>query len=51
LPIYIARKDTKPEFDIKDYPIIFFENNRELKDRLTARLRSLADAVAKGRPK
>jgi hypothetical protein len=41
-PIYIARHDTKPEFDIKDYPIIFFRNMRELRTGLVARLKALS---------
>jgi hypothetical protein len=27
-PIYIAREGTAPEFDLKDYPVIFFRNLR-----------------------
>jgi hypothetical protein len=42
LPIYIARNETKLEFDLKDYPVIFFGSYRELKDKLEARLRGLA---------
>ncbi|MDZ7770184.1 MAG: hypothetical protein U5K38_14430 [Woeseiaceae bacterium] len=41
-PIYIARSGTQLEFDLKDYPIIFFRNMKELKDRLESRLRGLA---------
>jgi hypothetical protein len=41
LPIYIARKGTNLQFDVKDYPVIFFESMRELRDGLTARLQSL----------
>lgn len=37
-PIYIARKGTVVEFDIKDYPVIFFKNIRELKTSLKNRL-------------
>lgn len=43
-PIYIARKGTSLEFDLKDYPVIFFENMRTLKDRLEKRLRGLAES-------
>jgi hypothetical protein len=43
-PIYIARDGTKLEFDLKDYPIIFFRNMKELKDGLERRLRGLAEA-------
>ena len=42
-PIYIARDGTELEFDLKDYPIIFFKNLRELKISLEYRLRSLAE--------
>lgn len=41
-PIYVARSGTALEFDLKDYPVIFFQNMKELKDRLEARLRGLA---------
>lgn len=46
VPIYIARMGTPLEFDLKDYPVIFFENYRELKSRLEARLRALASKHA-----
>lgn len=42
-PIYIAQSGTKLEFDLKDYPIIFFRNMKELKDGLERRLRGLAE--------
>lgn len=42
VPIYIARKGTKLEFDIKDYPVIFFETYRELEENLKGRLNSIA---------
>lgn len=45
LPIYIARQGTQIEFDLKDYPVIFFESYRELKSGLEARLRGLADST------
>lgn len=45
-PIYIARHGTELEFDLKDYPIIFFRNMKELKDGLERRLRGLAEARA-----
>lgn len=41
-PIYIARQGTKLEFDLKDYPLIFFSSLRQLKDELEKRLRGLA---------
>lgn len=37
-PIYIARKGTKLEFDLKDYPVIFFGGIKQLKDELVKRL-------------
>lgn len=43
LPIYIARQGTHLEFDLKDYPIIFFDSYRDLKSGLEARLRGLAE--------
>jgi len=43
-PIYIAREGTKLEFDLKDYPVIFFRGMKELKDRLEQRLRGLAES-------
>jgi len=42
-PIYIAREGTKPEFDVQDYPVIFFKNIAELKKRLNDRLKALKD--------
>lgn len=41
-PIYIARDGTKLEFDLKDYPIIFFRGMRDLKEKLSQRLQALA---------
>ena len=43
IPIYIAKQGTKLEFDIKDYPVIFFKNMKQLKDSLEKRLRRLAE--------
>lgn len=40
-PIYIAREGTKLEFDLKDYPIIFFKSMKGLKDALEQRLHAL----------
>jgi nucleoside 2-deoxyribosyltransferase len=45
-PIYIAREGTRLEFDLKDYPVIFFKSMKELKDLLERRLRGLAEARA-----
>ncbi len=41
-PVYIAKEGTMPEFDIKDYPIIFFRNMRELKSKLMVCLKALS---------
>lgn len=42
IPIYIAKKATNLEFDLKDYPIIFFSNMRELRIGLEGRFRGLS---------
>jgi hypothetical protein len=44
-PIFIAREETKLEFDLKDYPVIFFRNMKTLKDALETRLRGLRKAA------
>ena len=41
--IFVAEKGTDVEFDLRDYPIIFFDSQRQLKERLEERLRALAD--------
>ena len=41
-PIYIAREETQLEFDLRDYPVIFFSSLKQLKDDLEKRLRGLA---------
>jgi len=51
LPIYIARKGTNLEFDLKDYPVIFFDSYRELKSGLDARLRVLTESKIKNKSK
>jgi hypothetical protein len=38
IPIYIAKEGTKLEFDLKDYPVIFFKNMKQLKDLLEKEL-------------
>lgn len=43
-PIYIARAGTTLEFDLKDYPVIFFTSLRELKDALEKKLRGINTA-------
>ncbi|HSL51380.1 MAG TPA: hypothetical protein VK878_20090 [Candidatus Deferrimicrobiaceae bacterium] len=48
IPIYVARHGTKLEFDLKDYPVIFFKGMKELKDALEKRLRGLAEARKRG---
>jgi hypothetical protein len=40
-PIYVARAGTSPQFDIKDFPIIFFQNMKELREGITRRLTGL----------
>jgi len=45
-PIYIAKSGTVLEFDLKDYPVIFFDSIRELREGLEKRLRSLATKSA-----
>ncbi len=40
-PIYIAKEGNKLEFDIKDFPIIFYTTNRSLKEKLKRRLEAL----------
>lgn len=45
-PIYIAQASTAPEFDLKDYPIIFFRNMRDLREKLDKRLRAIAEMRA-----
>lgn len=41
-PIYFAEQGTKLEFDLKDYPVLFFRNLKELRDLLEKRLRGLS---------
>ena len=42
IPIYITKDGTKLEFDLKDYPVIFFKNMTQLKDLLENRIRGLS---------
>ncbi len=42
-PIYLAREGTKLEFDLKDYPVIFFKGMKDLKDKLERRIRGISD--------
>lgn len=46
VPIYIAKEGTELEFDLKDYPVIFFRGMKQLKDDLERRLRGLGSAEA-----
>jgi hypothetical protein len=46
-PIFIARAGTRLEFDLKDFPVIFFKGLKQLKDELEKRLRALAEMRAK----
>ncbi len=48
-PIYVARHGTRLEFDLKDYPVIFFKNMKELKDGIEKRLRGLEEGRKKSR--
>ena len=41
IPIYFAKQGTKLEFDLKDYPVLFFRNLKELKDSLEKRIKGL----------
>jgi len=42
IPIYIAKEGTELEFDLKDYPAIFYKNFKQLKLDIEKRLRGLA---------
>lgn len=46
IPIYLAKDGTKLEFDLKDYPVIFYHSMKQLKDLLEKRLRGLAERQA-----
>lgn len=41
IPIYVARKGTDLAFDIKDYPVIYFANVVELREKLVVRLKGM----------
>jgi hypothetical protein len=41
LPIYIAREGTEVEFDVKDYPVLFFKNTKELRRKLKEKFTGL----------
>jgi hypothetical protein len=39
-PVYVAEEGTKLEFDLKDYPVIFYGSFKELREKLEKRLRA-----------
>ncbi len=41
IPIYFAKEGTKLEFDLKDYPVLFYQNLKELKGSLEKRIKGL----------
>lgn len=41
IPIYFAKQGTKLEFDLKDYPVLFYRNLKELRDSLEKRIKGL----------
>lgn len=43
IPIYLAHEGTTLEFDLKDYPVIFYQNMKQLKDALEKRIRNLGE--------
>ena len=43
IPIYLAKEGTTLEFNLKDYPVIFYRNTKNLKDALEKRIRDLGD--------
>lgn len=49
VPIYIARQGTELEFDLKDYPVIFFKSLKQLEEQLKRRLTALLDASPKSK--
>jgi hypothetical protein len=40
-PIYVARRGTRLEFDVKDFPVLYFSNYVRLKEDLEKRLKGL----------
>jgi hypothetical protein len=46
-PVYIAKAGTSLQFDVKDYPVIFYQNQRALRAGVTIRLRSLIETRSK----
>jgi len=43
IPIYVAHEGTQIHFDVKDYPIIFFKNMKELREGVAKRLHGIAE--------
>ena len=43
LPVYVAEHGTLLEFDLKDYPVIFYKNMKELKEKLERRLHAISE--------
>lgn len=41
IPIYFARHGTNLEFDLKDYPVLFFRNLKELREAIEKRIKGL----------
>jgi hypothetical protein len=46
IPVYLAKNGTNIEFDIKDYPVIFYKNLVELKSKLKEKLTFLTNKNA-----
>jgi len=42
LPVYVAKSGSAVQFDLKNYPVIFWANYRELKAKLAERLKAVA---------
>jgi hypothetical protein len=43
VPVYVAREGTSLQFDVKDYPVIFFKNMKELREGIARRLRAIVE--------
>lgn len=41
IPIYVARDGTSIYFDVKDYPVIFFKNMKELREGVARRISAI----------
>ena len=42
IPIFIAKEGTRLEFDLKDYPVIFWKNHHSLREKLSVRLEAIS---------